>query len=56
MIQMNLNETFADMAKRDAELKALTLPQVNDAFRKYIKPEAWLIGVAGDFAKAAAAK
>ncbi len=54
LIQMNLNETFADMAKRDAEMKALTLQQVNDAFRKYIKPDEWLIGVAGDFAKAAA--
>ncbi len=56
LTQMELNETFADAAKRDAELKALALQQVNDAFRKYIKPEAWLIGVAGDFAKAAAAK
>lgn len=55
LTQMDLNETFADAAIRDAELKALTLQQVNDAFRKYIKPEAWLIGVAGDFAKAAAA-
>lgn len=53
MVQMNLNETFAEMAKRDADVKALTLPQVNEAFRKYIKPEAWLIGLAGDFAKAA---
>ena len=53
LAQMDLNETFADTAKRDAELKALTLQQVNDAFRKYIKPEAWLIGLAGDFAKAA---
>ena len=55
LTQMELNETFADTANRDAELKALTLQQVNDAFRKYVKPEAWLIGVAGDFAKAAAA-
>lgn len=54
MIQINLNETFADIAKRDADLKALTLQQVNNAFREYIKPDAWLIGVAGDFAKAAA--
>ena len=53
--QMDLNETFADSEKRDAALKALTLQAVNDAFRKYIKPEAWLIGVAGDFAKAAGA-
>lgn len=55
LTQMNLSESFADMAKRDTDVKALTLEQVNDAFRKYIKPEAWLMGVAGDFAKAAAA-
>ena len=55
LLQMDINETFAYAAKRDADLKAVTLQQVNDAFRKYIKPEAWLIGVAGDFAKAAAA-
>ncbi|HNY46731.1 MAG TPA: insulinase family protein, partial [Casimicrobium sp.] len=51
--QMDTNETFADSAKRDAELKTITLDQVNAAFRKYIKPDEWLIGVAGDFAKAA---
>ncbi|MEO7252951.1 MAG: insulinase family protein [Casimicrobium sp.] len=54
LMQMDLNETFADSASRDAQLKAVTLQQVNDAFRKYVKPEAWLIGLAGDFAKAAA--
>jgi zinc protease len=54
--QMEDNETFANMAKRDAQIKALTLAQVNDAFRKYIKPEDWVIGLAGDFAKAAVAK
>jgi zinc protease len=54
--QMEDSETFANMAKRDAQIKALTLAQVNDAFRKYIKPEDWVIGLAGDFAKAAAAK
>jgi zinc protease len=51
--QLDLGETFAHAGKRDAELKAITLDQVNAAFRKYIKPDEWLIGVAGDFAKAA---
>ena len=52
--QMDDDETFANMAKRDAQLKALTLQQVNDAFKKYVKPDDWVIGLAGDFAKAAA--
>lgn len=54
MSQLANGETFADSAKRDAQIAALTLAQVNDALRKYIKPELWLIGLAGDFAKAAA--
>jgi zinc protease len=52
--QLEDGETFAASAKRDAQIAALTLAQVNDAFRKHIKADAWVIGVAGDFAKAAA--
>jgi zinc protease len=54
MAQLEDGETFAASAKRDAQIMALTLAQVNDAFKKYIKADAWVIGVAGDFAKAAA--
>ncbi|MBL8311385.1 MAG: insulinase family protein [Burkholderiales bacterium] len=53
--QMENGETFHDVAARDARYAAVTLDEVNAAFRKYIKPEQWLIGVAGDFAKAAKA-
>jgi zinc protease len=44
-----LKRTFADSAKVDAALQALTLEQVNRAWRKFIKPEQVLLGLAGDF-------
>ncbi len=50
--QMDRGETFAREAAREAAIKAATLADVNAAFRKYIKPDEWLIGLAGDFAKA----
>lgn len=44
-----LNRTFAYSAQIDDALKSLTLAQVNEALRKYIKPEQLVLGVAGDF-------
>jgi len=44
-----LKRTFADSAMVDAALQALTLEQVNRAWRKFIKPEQVLLGLAGDF-------
>ncbi|MDE2076900.1 MAG: insulinase family protein [Burkholderiales bacterium] len=44
-----LDRTFADSARVDAELKALTLDQVNAALRRYLHPEQFVMGVAGDF-------
>ena len=49
---LNLGRDFSVSAKVDAALGALTLEQVNEAWRRYIKPEAFVAGVAGDFAKA----
>jgi zinc protease len=47
---LNLGRDFSLSAKVDAALRALTLEQVNDAWRRYILPEAFVMGVAGDFA------
>ena len=44
-----LGRTFARSAEVDAQLQALTLNQVNDALRKYLKPENFVYGFAGDF-------
>jgi zinc protease len=44
-----LKRTFADSARVDVALQALTLEQVNRAWRKFIKPEQLLLGLAGDF-------
>ena len=44
-----LGRTFARSAEVDAQLAALTLAQVNDALRKYLKPENFVYGFAGDF-------
>ena len=44
-----LNRSFAKAAQVDAELAALTLPQVNAALKKYVKPESFAIAFAGDF-------
>ncbi len=43
-------------AEFDAQLRALTVEQVNAAIRKFIKPEQLSVFVAGDFAAAAKAK
>ncbi|MDE2400817.1 MAG: insulinase family protein [Burkholderiales bacterium] len=44
-----LDRTFAESARVDAALQALTLDQVNQALRRYLKPDQFVIGVAGDF-------
>jgi zinc protease len=44
-----LDRTFALAAQVDAALESLTLAQVNQALRKYLKPEQFVLGVAGDF-------
>ncbi len=44
-----LGRTFAKSAEVDAALSALTLDQVNAALRKYIKPDQFVSGYAGDF-------
>jgi zinc protease len=46
---LDLGRTFAFSATVDAQLKALTLAQVNAALRKYIDPAKFALGVAGDF-------
>lgn len=49
---LELGRDFSLSAKVDAALRALTLEQVNDAWRRYIRPQAFVMGVAGDFAAA----
>lgn len=44
-----LNRTFAESARVDAALEALTLDQVNSALRRYLHPDQFVMGVAGDF-------
>jgi zinc protease len=44
-----LGRTFARSAQVDAQIRNLTLEQVNAAFRKYVDPGKLLWGVAGDF-------
>lgn len=50
-----LGRTMAWSAGIDAQLKALTVEQVNAAIRKYFKPDALSVYAAGDFAKVAGA-
>lgn len=44
-----LQRTFADSARVDEALQALTLEQVNQALRRYLKPAQFVTGLAGDF-------
>ena len=46
---LDLGRTFAFSAQVDAQLQALTLPQVNAALKKYVDPAKFVVGVAGDF-------
>jgi len=45
------NEDFLKASEMDAKLQAVTLEQVNAAFRKYIDPQRLTIVKAGDFTK-----
>jgi len=47
------DETFLESAKMDAKFAAVTLDEVNAAFRRYIDPKRLTVVKAGDFAKAA---
>jgi zinc protease len=42
-------ETWADAQRRDEAMAALTVEQVNAAWRKHVRPEAFVISTAGDF-------
>jgi zinc protease len=53
---LNLNRTFAWSQAQDEQIKALTLAQVNAALKKYIDPAKLSVFIAGDEAKAKAAK
>jgi zinc protease len=46
---LDLGRTFAFSAQIDAQLKALTLAQVNEALRRYVDPAKFIVGFAGDF-------
>ncbi len=46
---LDLGRDFSVSAKVDEALRSLTLEQVNDAWRRYIRPDAFVMGVAGDF-------
>ena len=45
-----LGRDFTKSAEVDAALAALTVPQVNAALRKYLHPDRFVGGYAGDFA------
>ena len=51
MEQLYLGRRFDFSARIDAEIAALTPAQVNDALRKYLKPDAFAYVYGGDFAK-----
>ena len=44
-----LDRTYAVAAKVDAALEALTVAQVNQALKRYLKPDQFVLGLAGDF-------
>jgi zinc protease len=46
---LNLDRSYAYSAKIDAEIGKLTPSQVNAALRKYIKPQDFVVVLAGDF-------
>ncbi|MDQ5927195.1 MAG: zinc protease [Pseudomonadota bacterium] len=48
---LRLQRTFALSAQVDRNLENLTLAQVNDALRRYIEPDKFVVGVGGDFKK-----
>ena len=46
---LDLGRSYERSGRVDAQLRALTLEQVNAALRKYIDPAKFVIGLAGDF-------
>lgn len=46
---LHLGRTYAESARIDAAIDKVTLTQVNEALRRYIKPERFVWAVAGDF-------
>ena len=44
-------ETWADVAREEARLQAVSLAQTNAAWRKLIKPDGFVTSTAGDFSK-----
>ncbi len=50
--RMHRGRTFAEAAEFDAKYRAVTLDEMNAAFRKFIEPAKLSIVKAGDFAKA----
>jgi zinc protease len=46
---LHLNRPFTEAQRIDQALRQLNLAQVNEALRKYIKPEQLVTGFAGDF-------
>ena len=46
---LHIGRTFARSAQVDEQLEALTLDQVNAALRKYLAPDRFVYGFAGDF-------
>lgn len=51
---LTLDRTMAHDKQLEAAVAALTVAQVNEAMRLYVKPEALSVVMAGDFAKSAA--
>jgi zinc protease len=49
---LHLGRTYAESARIDTAIDKVTLTQVNEALRRYIKPERFVWGVAGDFSGA----
>ncbi len=47
---LHLGRTYAESARIDAAIDKVSLAQVNEALRRYIKPERMVWAVAGDFA------
>ncbi len=48
-VNLYLGRTFAKSAQVDAALEKLTLPEVNAALRRYLKPDQLVSAFAGDF-------
>jgi zinc protease len=46
---LHLERDFALSQRVDDALAKLTLAEVNAAWRKYLKPDDWLMGFGGDF-------